>query len=117
MNITQAFSKLFKPQPIIQPETPMIQAAEAEQTERTAPEAQEAPIDRMAREFFKERSHIHLVAIIQKRGNDPMASVTLYERGYGVRIKAQVHSGDRLELGVQELAQRFSNAKLEILYS
>jgi hypothetical protein len=112
-SISQILKPLFTPKLM---ETPMIQAAEAEQVQ-TAPEAQEDPIERRAREFFKERSHIHLVAIIQKRGNDPMAAVTLYERGYGKRIAVEVHSGDRLEVGVQELAERFSNAKLEILYS
>lgn len=113
-SISQILKPLFTPKLM---ETPMIQAAEAEQTEQTVLEDQEDPIERSAREFFKERSHIHLVAIIQKRGSDPMANVTLYERGYGKRIAVEVHSGDRLEVGVQELAERFSNAKLEILYS
>jgi hypothetical protein len=108
-SISQILKPLFTPKLM---EQSMTQAAEVQ----TAPEAQEDPIECRAREFFRERSHIHLVAIIQKRGNDPMAGVTLYERGLGERIKVEVHSGDRLEVGVQELAERFSNAKLEILY-
>jgi hypothetical protein len=111
-SISQILKPLFTPKLM---EQPMTQAAEAEQVQTTQ-EFQEDPIERRAREFFRERSHIHLVAIIEKRGNDPMAGVTLYERGYGERIKVEVHSGDRLEVGVQELAERFSNAKLEILY-
>jgi hypothetical protein len=107
MKITQTINKLFRPQPIIQTENHM---------EATVTEKQETRPEQMAREYFNRVKHIPLVAVIEN-SDQVMARVTLFERDQGQRISVEVHSGDRLELGVQELAQRFSNAKLEILYS
>jgi hypothetical protein len=75
----------------------------------------ESKADRKARRHFEQFEHTQLLGIIEKEGNGQTADVSIYERS-GKRITVTVPVSDYLDRGTQELAARYSNARLEIVY-
>jgi hypothetical protein len=75
----------------------------------------ESKADQVARKRFAQFEHVQLLAIIEKEGNEQTADVSIYERS-AKRITVTVPVSDYLDRGTQELAARYSNARLEIVH-
>lgn len=77
--------------------------------------ANESKADQAARNRFAKFDNLLLIAIIEKKGNEGTAEVSIYERD-GRLVTVAVPDSDYLERGAQELAARYSNARLDILH-
>lgn len=76
----------------------------------------ESKADRTARKRLAQFEALELLAVIEKKGNEQPAEVSIYERALGKRITVSIPDTDYLGRGCQELAARYSNARLDIVH-